>query len=202
MKKALRRKLPQIPDDYFLTNDDSDGGLARGTLPVLLGEMLGVAEEMFGPHNITYTLLGIEFSPSGPCVWIQRDRKYMTIQLGSEVLSDYQDACCQLAHECIHFLYQDDKKHANVLEEGIAVYFQRHYMRLLFNSGWWDGEIAIETYREALRLTEQLLDIQPNAVKLLRAHEPNIARISQDLILGVCPTVPNELAIRLAEPFC
>jgi hypothetical protein len=64
-----------------------------------------------------------------------------------------------------------------------------------------DEEPDGESNSEALHLARELLEINPDAIKLMRLEEPTISRITADLILQVCPTASAELARRLAEPF-
>jgi len=163
--------------------------------------LLGVAEEMFGPRNLDYTLLGIEFSHFEEGIKYQNDGKNITIQLKLSSLRERHLVRSQLARECIHLLSPTGKKDANVLEEGLAVYFEEYYTHKAFNSVGQDFGLRNDNYTSALRSVERLVGIQPDAVKLIRAHEPTIARISGELIVTVCPAVPPDLANGLAERF-
>ena len=57
------------------------------------------------------------------------------------------------------------------------------------------------SYYEASFLAGQLLSVDLYGIKAMREKEPIISKISKDLILEHCPTLPEPVAKRLAEPF-
>ena len=60
--------MPQIniDSDLLVAQRLSDGCGYTWTLASRLGEMLHMAEELFGPRDCSYTILGIEFGPDNP----------------------------------------------------------------------------------------------------------------------------------------
>jgi len=192
----------EIPWDYFVAEENSNGDVKGWTLTSILGDMLALAEDMFGRRDHTYTILGIEFVSSGPQCWYSTTGNQIIVQLDLDCLNDQYDACVQLAHECIHLLSPTRLKDANVLEEGVAVYFQGFYMRKTFGSGWWDNDMVDANYQSALTSVDELLRIEPDAIKMLREHEPTISRISSDLIISLIPAVNPVLAHELSRSFC
>jgi hypothetical protein len=120
-----------------------DGSGYSWTLAAALGEMLLFAEEKFGPRDTNWTLLGIDFSSDGGQTWTPGNCGHIIIQLEMNCLTDRHAAYCTLAHECIHLLSPTGKTDANVLEEGLAVFFEQWYMNYVFGDGWWSGKINI-----------------------------------------------------------
>ena len=58
------------------------------TLASRLEDMIYMAEELFGPRDQSYTMLGIEFVADGPRIWYPGDRKHIIIQLGPSAATD------------------------------------------------------------------------------------------------------------------
>ena len=163
--------------------------------------MLLFAEEKFGPRDTAYTLLGIDFSPDGGRTWTPGNCGHIIIHLDMNCLTDRYDAYRQLAHECIHLLSPTGKADANVLEEGLAVFFEQWYVSYVFGEGWWLGEISIASYADALAKTKQLLALDPDIIKNLRERQPIIAHVRPEQILELCPMASKELAEALTERF-
>ena len=57
------------------------------------GEMLNMAESLFGPRDCSYTLLGIEFGCDGPQIWYPRSGRHIIIQLSLQAAADMSQAC-------------------------------------------------------------------------------------------------------------
>ena len=163
--------------------------------------MLLFAEEKFGPRDTSWTLLGIDFAPDGGKTWTPGNGRHIIIHLSMDCLADRQDAYCQLAHECIHLLSPTGKADANVLEEGLAVYFEQWYMHHVFGEGWWSGQMTVANYANAYTLATQLLALDADIIKKIRQSQPVIALITAEQILELCPDAPRELALALAQSF-
>lgn len=173
------------------------------TLAAALGEMLLFAEEKFGPRDKDYTILGIDFSPEEcACTWTPGDCGHIIVHLPMRCLRDRHEAYLNLAHECVHLIAPTGKADANVLEEGLAVYFEKWYMNYVFGDGWWSGEIInYPNYANAFAAADQLLALDPDSVKKLRVRQPIIARITAEQIQECCPAATEELATRLSTTF-
>lgn len=163
--------------------------------------MLLHAEERFGPRDPAWTLLGIDFTPDGPRTWTPGNCGHIIVQLDMNALTDRRDAYNQLAHECIHLISPTGKADANVLEEGLAVWFSQRYMHRVFGEGWWSGKVKVPSYANAFALAKQLLAIDADIIKKIRATQPVIARITTEQILQDCPLASRELAQALTEQF-
>jgi len=201
MKKALRYARPEIPAGHYLDTNDRTGNSVGWTLPTILGDMLVKAEEMYGDRNCNCTYLGIELGYNSDCIARRSCSGYFTSRVDLNTIRN--DICTwrQLAHDCIHLLSPPGNGHTTCLEEGLAVHFELSYMLEEFRSGTWEGNLTINSDCPALKMVQQLLDIEPSAIKLLRVHEPTISRISAELIVNVCPLVSLDLALQLAAPF-
>ncbi len=170
------------------------------TLTSRLGDMLMYAEEMFGTRNKLFTILGIEFNDSGPRIWYPKNNGNIVIQLTPEALNSETIALYQLAHECVHLLSPSGSANANVLEEGVAVYFSWWYLRKVFGV---DGhEITDEpNYKTAGLLVEKILNKQPDFFKKARSLRPDIWTLTQEELMNLSPDLSSEEAKLLAMPF-
>jgi hypothetical protein len=196
------RKQVQVDRRLIVAEPSATGSGYSWTLAAALGEMLSHAEEMFGPRDISYTILGIDFSPEGGRTWTPSNCKHIIVHLPMTAINDRHDAYRVLAHECIHLISPTGEADANVLEEGLAVFFERYYMNHVFGEGWWSGPIKnAPAYADALRHVEELLALDSESVKRLREQEPIISRVTAKQIEVACPTASEPLAKALAERF-
>lgn len=170
------------------------------TLTSRLGDMLSLAEKMFGPRNKEFTILGIEFMESGPRIWYPKNNGNIVIQLTPEALNSETIAFYQLAHECIHLLSPSGGAHANMLEEGVAVYFSWLYLRKTLQI---DGRPLTDEpkYLKAGVIVEKALRLKPDFYKEARIVRPRIWEITYSDILDLCPELSLEEARILATPF-
>lgn len=195
----MSSEMTQVLKKALVTQPlDTNNGYTY-TYTSLLGVMLRLAEEKYGERDKNYTLLGFEFCAGIPQIWYPDSCKHIIIQMSLECLTEIERGCYQLAHECIHLLSPLGKRSANILEEGLATYFSGWYMQEKKSANRWHS--GLDSYTHAERLVTQLLALDPNAIKVLRQEEPTISKISSQLILKYYPTLPEETAIKLAEPF-
>lgn len=108
-------------------------------------------------------------------------------------------SCYQLAHESIHLLSPTGSKAATVLEEGLATHFSAYYMREKMAAPKWHS--SMKCYAEAQVMTEELLKIDPDAIKRLRVEQPTISAMSANLLLRFYPALIVYLAERLTKRF-
>jgi len=199
LKKANGREYVRVKRRLIVAQEEGAG--FTWTLAAALGEMLLFAEEQFGLRDRNYTLLGIDFSPSGGRTWYPGNCGHIIVHLSMDCLRDRQSAYLQLAHESIHLLSPTGTADANVLEEGIAAHFAERYMHTTFGNGWWSGQITFPAYANALAQTRQLLSLDPEIIKKIRREQPTISRITAEQILAHCPDAPTELCQALTERF-
>jgi hypothetical protein len=175
-----------------------EGGYAW-TLASRLGDMLRLAKEMFGPRNLDYTLLGIEFINGIPQVWYPGDCKDIVIQLDLQALGSMSYACYQLAHEAVHLLSPNGGGCTNNFEEGLATYFAGFYMREEMQEPSWHP--TEKSYKKAVAAIEPFLLSVPDGVRKLREEEPNIYLFTADQLRRMFPKMSLEDSQFLAEKF-
>ena len=179
-----------INSDLLVTQPLSNGNGYTWTLASLLGDMLHMAEELFGPRDPSYTILGIEFASDGPGVWYPGNRKHIVIQLGLQAATDMSQACYQMAQETIHLIAPTGGKHANNFEEGVSCYFAAHYMKERLNEPTWRP--TPPSYKNVLKQVAPLLDTDIYCVRTLRAQEPSFSKMSQELVSAVFPRLSSK----------
>ena len=94
----------EVCDDLILAKPIPNGW--SSTLASRLGELIRLAQGDFGPRDMTYTPVGIEFVSGSPGTWFPGSCGNIVIQLNSACANDSPQACYQLAQECIHLSRQ------------------------------------------------------------------------------------------------
>lgn len=174
------------------------------TLASVVGKMLDLAEDLFGPRDTSFTFLGVEFLNGDPHTWFPNNNKRIVIQLGESCLREPDRACFQLAHEVVHLLSPVKKNEASVLEEGIATSFQMRFMREHYGSiGWGVSSInlTLPSYGKAKEAAEELLSADSDSIKKLRRTQPVISYITSKLICEQYPSFDKSIAEQLEAKF-
>lgn len=169
------------------------------TLASRLGDMLNMAEKMFGKRDKTYTILGIEFSNDGPQLWYPGNCKSIVIQLNINALNDEHRACFQLSQEVVHLISPTGKRDATNLEEGLATYFGDQYMKKNFPDSPW--RIEKKSYLKVKKLVEELLTIDPEIIKKVREGQPTISKIKKEDLISVNDKIKKSSAEELTKDF-
>ena len=185
--------MPQISIEKNLLFAErmSDGSGYTWTLASRLGEMLNMAEELFGPRDCSYTILGIEFGPDNPRIWYPGDRRHIIIQLSLKATTDMSEACYQMAHETVHLLAPTGCRNANNFEEGVACYFAARYMEETFNDeSYWRS--SLPSYACTLALVKPRLDKDISCIRRLREHHPSFQDITKEEISKEFPKLTSE----------
>ena len=138
-----------IKSDLLYAQPLSDHEGYTWTLVSRLGEMLYTAEELFGPRDQSYTILGVEFVDDGPQIWYPGNCKHIIIQLNPLAATDMSRACYQMAHETIHLLAPTGGQNANNFEEGVACYFASYYLETKLNAPHWRPNLP--SYKRVLK---------------------------------------------------
>lgn len=162
------------------------------TLASRCGQILKDIEDKFGKRDKDYTLLGIEFSVDGPQIWYPGNCKNIIIQLGTECLTGGNEnrAYYQLAHECVHLLSPTGMMKSNFLEEGLATYYSKYYMKEYMGEDFWHASDA--KYQKASDLVEKLIAAKPGIIKELRETESNISNITKELLKSKASDILSE----------
>ena len=149
--------------------------------------MLPMAEGLFGPRDLSYTIQGIEFAPGIPHIWYFGNLKHILIRLGSEAATDMSRACYQMAHETVHLLAPTGSNDANNLEEGVACYFAAYYMKKRMNEPCWHP--GHPNYECVLKRVAPLLDADISCVRRLRYQQLSFSKMSQVLVSTSFPNL-------------
>jgi hypothetical protein len=167
------------------------------TLITRLGDMLREIERRYGTRDRDWTLLGIEFGGSRPCLWYPGDCGYVSIKLSENARTDPQRAFFQLAHEAVHLLSPTGQRNALVIEEGLATIYA-HEMCQRFGVNLVEG---LAEYVYAKSITQEFLNLHPDGIRQLRTRKPSFCDFSAILIHDTFPDVSEKLAADLCEPF-
>lgn len=168
------------------------------TLARRLGDMLYKAEEEFGQRDQSWTVLGIEFEGSTPCLWFPKPGKGIVIKLGESALDNTVTACYQLAHECIHLLSPCGSSVVPVIEEGLATVYSESYIAHALSYQYNTPEVP---YANAAALVRELLSIAPGAIAKLRSVEPAFTKLTEQTFVEAGVEAPTSLIAKLLSPF-
>ena len=191
-KVGKEQPMPQINIDSDLLvaqrlPDDS----VSWTLASRLGDMLHMAENLFGERDYCYTILGIQFTSDDPQIWYRgKHRKHIIIQLGPCAATNMSQACYQMAHETVHLLAPSCGRNANNFEEGVACYFAAYYMKEQFNEPCWSP--GIPSYERTLAVIKPRLDEDIYCIRRLREHHPSFQDITKEEISREFPKLASE----------
>ena len=164
-----------------------DGNSYTWTLPFRLGEMLHMAEELFGERNCYYTILGIKFGPEDrPRIWYAKNQPHIMIHLSLQAAKDMRRACSDMAHETVHLLAPIGSKYSTNLEEGVACYFTNYYMKEKFNEPPVELGENDSDYKYALEAVTRLFHKDKYFVRKLRRESQRSFRdiTKEDLSRG------------------
>ena len=189
-------KLSPLPAIGFATEllPTRDG--FEFTLTTLLSTLLNDAEQMFGPRDMTYTPVGIEFYGDRPQVWYPGTNKHISIILTDSAREDPAQAIFQLAHEVMHLLSPTGGANAPVVEEGLSALFQQRANEVY----GLNLRLVSRPYLKATELTNLLLKGQPNIIKALRIFEPAFHKWTPRFLVSEAG-MSRELSEKLCEPF-
>ena len=194
--------LQRIEKNLIIAERNPKGSGYTWTLASRLGEMLHMAEYLFGPRDCSYTLLGIEFACDGPQIWYPENRKHIIIQLNCSAATDVAEAYYQMAHETVHLLAPTGGRHGTTnLEEGIACYFADYYMtaKKIDRPKW--AECRPRNYMCALEAVTPLLDEDIYCVRRLREHQCSFRDMTKEDIIKVFPNLESKDVDFLIEKF-
>lgn len=189
-------ELLPLPAVGFATEPLPSRDGFRFSLTTLLSTMLLEAEKLFGPRDMTFTPVGIEFYGDRPFVWYPGDAKHISIILTDSARNDPNQAIFQLAHEVVHLLSPNGGGSAPVVEEGLSAIFQQ---RASENYGL-GLHIVSNPYIEAARLANELLKVQSDIIIRLREQEPSFTRWSPRFLIAQTGISP-QIATQLCEAF-
>ena len=157
---------------------------------------LDEAELLFGPRISGHTLVDCLYHDDGPEIYYPKHGS-IEIRLSSLSQGVSDQIIYQLAHEVVHCVSPSGGVNANVLEEGLAVYFSVITLKK-YGLSW---NPSMESYKQALRIVEPYLAKHPSFIKIVRQQEPYICKITKDQLLGLDIDMSENDAISLSEKF-
>lgn len=189
-------------DNIYCCKPLEDNSGYTWTIVSRLGDIFSEMEKLFGPRDKSYTILGIEIAQiEQPQCWFPKydgQEGNVIIQITPNCLNDIGQAIYQVAHESVHCLTPKTFGHVNWLEEGMATWFSKYYTSKL----GLDFNPTVEKYRQALSYVEELFKYDKNIIRTIRInHEPDLSKITSDLLFQVCPQIDKDLAVKLADQF-
>ncbi len=200
-----------VIDALFATEFRKDGTHDPMTLPEYTSQYMADIEHRFGPRDRSFALVGIDIdrTPGNvPHIWFpdsgiapddgQRRSRHIVIRLGPNALTNPSRARWQLAHECFHLLdpwnVQVDGRPTNMLEEGLATWYQNHSVP--------EAELHEGLYATAEDLVRPLMDELPHAITRIRRElRLRIGEITPDILRDHCPGRSEETLRQLCRPF-
>jgi hypothetical protein len=180
------------------------------TLTSRFGQALDMAEDLFGPRDRSYTILGIDFTTEAqPSHWYPHDQygtgKTVIVLLTANAASDENRALYQLSHESFHLLSSTVLGTASNLEEGLATYFSLWYMTRIGRPLSADY-IALPKYRGVFEDVQDLVKLYPDMaarIKRFRSEGPprGVSTMSRAEFQHIFPKAPVQLAEELTRTF-
>ncbi len=197
-------------DKLFCSNqilaNRTDAGFTW-TVVSRLSDILKNAEQHYGKRDLSWTLLGVEFSNlKSPEIWypfIKDNRKHLIIQLTKSASKNEKEALFQLSHEVIHLLSPAGPEGSSVFEEGLASYFSIINLQKL-NYDINQDYISEKKYRQAYQLIADLyknFDQVDIRIKQLRQQTRKISDITPKQFTKAFPELSKENAILFAKKY-
>jgi len=178
---ALFANAGYCHDCLWATKPLSSGGGYTWSMASRTGDMLEMAEKLFGPRDMSWTILGAEIrkDDTNPQNWFPGypRRKDIVFQLAPSATNGMRFACYQLAHEIVHALAPDVGGNALVIEEGVATWFAKHYVKKSLGV---DMHASLESYQKAELAVDRLLKGDPTAIRKLRSVQPSFKKMTAE----------------------
>jgi hypothetical protein len=166
--------------------------------PSVLGVYLHELENLIGPANRQWFLLGIELSESGPNIFFPtQPKRSIVVQLSADCFHDRRRGLWQLAHEAVHLIAPTGTLQASNLEEGLAAWYadkksDEYGLGFSSDSG---------PYARPKRSVHELLDINKNSPQKIFLNFRSFTGINTDDIINVIPCIDSAKAEYLCQNF-
>ena len=183
--------MPQIEidEDLLVLQRQSKGNDYKSKLVSRLIDMVHIAKKLFGPRDLSYTIVNIEFMTDVPRIRYP-ENYHIIIRLTQSAATNMSRAYYQMAHETVHLLAPTGCNDSTNFEEGIACYFAADYMKEQFNEPCWSP--GIPSYECALDAVTPLLDKDMCCVRRLREHHHLFQDITKEDIIKEFPDLESK----------
>ena len=184
----------------FFLRAESSAVINQAQLIGWRDEFLRELEGWFGGRDDRYELGGVVLSPfTYPQIFHDSSKNAINIRITQFALSGAHGgllAKWQIAHESVHLIDPNLSPPTNVLEEGIATWYQN---RTIFPRRFEPDP----PYQAAKALVSQFLDSGHLQAKIrkMRASGHRIGEITSALLVRSVPGIDQLTAYRLAESF-
>jgi hypothetical protein len=193
--------MPQIEIDEDLLDLQrrSKSDVYKSKLVNRLIDMVHIAKKLFGPRDLCYTIVDIEFVSDDPYIGYPYKDHHIIIQLSDRAAKNMSQACYEMAHETVHLLAPTGGSHATNLEEGVACYFAAYYMKRKRNEPTWRPNLP--SYKCVLEAVMPLLDEDICCVRKLRERQPSFQAMSKGDISKEFPDLTPDKVCFLKSTF-
>ena len=160
-------------------------------------------EKRFGPAVNEWALGGIDFdvAEEQPCLFYPYSRPgTVIIKLAGPALTSIDFARFQLAHELVHCINPSGQKSANVLEEGMAAWYQQCYSTKVLKGR---VQLGDEKYKAARQLFNKFIKkskVKDSVIKV-RTIEPYLYKVTHDVFVNAGISLPSDLETLLLARF-
>ena len=173
---------------------------------------LETLEDIFGPRDSRFEFGKLGHSHDGPRTYFPYLFHYegncrIDIYVSTYPWNNYcrDQGAWQIAHECVHLLDPCKCETVNVLEEGLATWFQNnpeyHSEEVQIYADKQNYSEAEQNYSEAERLVRKYGKPLRDAVKTLRFEGLRISEIDAISLCRAAPTLTTEDGNRLCSLF-
>ena len=168
-------------------------------------EFLDELETILGPRDVGFSLGDVVQAPMNddvPRIYLNFDeRNTVDIWLTVNAMSGAYGgglARWQLAHECVHLVDPSFSPPTNVMEEGIATWFQNRKVENKFFM-----QFAGSAYATAERLVSPLMNdgYLPEMLRLLRRNGTSIGKVTSEQLVRVAERIDLTTAEALTARF-
>lgn len=191
-----------IPDHLFTIKYPDN--TYSWTLGTRMGQFISEIESLYGARDTSWILLGIEFNEGRPNIRFSGypARRQIIIRLSEKAFESAPQAIYQLAHECIHLLAPVLGGGAPVLEEGLATMYSEDKVKALYPSPQDAIRTSLQNYIDAAAMVRELLQLEPDAIRQLRAVEPDFYKMTvQTFADAGLDQIPQPLIAELLRTF-
>lgn len=157
-------------------------------------ELLQKAEALYGKRNPNFVISGVEIiNEVQPCICYPFNDNRIIIRITEICRNDKDFATFQIAHEVIHCLFPNPIEVVTYLEEGLAVHFSIQCANNIYPD--------LDKYITAKKLLDDLLMYDNDIIRKARMIEPNTSKITEDIMLSICPQIDKALLSSLITLF-
>lgn len=162
---------------------------------------LSEAVQKYGPLIPGFKFAGVILVSDGPPKVSFPTPGEILIHLTESVVNYEPQAIFQLAHEVVHVISPAGQAITNNLEEGVATYNSKLMTdRDSDDLTYTDRGIKGTKYAEPLNKVQELLNIDPEAIKKIRELQPKLLKVTPEDFKNAGLNVPQKLVEYLLKP--